>query len=526
MKAIVVSANEWVYPDITEYSATSDKISVHAPRGGFAAVQVYLTETPVGSAIEVEYSGKLTVSACQMLDVLVDLNTNPTPDGEPKSEFDTRKAPFRVFDVLRPIGDGALTEIANTALYLSWAVPQDASVGADKGKVTIIIAGETVVLDAEIIVHSCVLPRISTLKTTNWYNQDNIGKAEGIELCSEKWFDMYRSTLKLMRHIRQTQLMIWMSFTDIRETSTGIYEFDFGKMKRVIEIALEEGIETLEFSPLIKDTVDKKYYSLFYEPEGRKIIVESTEGYAFLSQLLISFAKFLKENNWYNISVQHVVDEPGYNGMIGDYRALCGLVRKFLPGIPIIEALNGEEKQVLRGDLDRWVPLTSLYQEQRERYDSFKAAGDEIWVYTCCGPTGKWLNRFLDYALLKTRLLHYGNYLFDIKGYLHWGLNFYPRDFEGMRSVGMTSSYVGGFLGAGDCNIIYPGVGNGPWLSRRAEMMRLGCEDFELLWIVAKRNPGEADILCKNVMRAFDDYSLDIKAFDENYVNLLNAADH
>lgn len=35
------------------------------------------------------------------------------------------------------------------------------------------------------------------------------------------------------------------------------------------------------------------------------------------------------------------------------------------------------------------------------------------------------MNRFLDIPLLKTRFLHWGNYLYKMNGYLHWGLNYY-----------------------------------------------------------------------------------------------------
>jgi hypothetical protein len=55
--------------------------------------------------------------------------------------------------------------------------------------------------------------------------------------------------------------------------------------------------------------------------------------------------------------------------------------------------------------------------------------------------------------------------------------------------------------------------------------MRAGVEDCELLYMVADSDKEKADALCKTVMRAFDDYELNVKAFEDNYVRLLEAAD-
>ena len=43
-------------------------------------------------------------------------------------------------------------------------------------------------------------------------------------------------------------------------------------------------------------------------------------------------SRILKKNGWYDLSVQHVGDEPGPSKM-NEYRILCGIVRKFMPGV-------------------------------------------------------------------------------------------------------------------------------------------------------------------------------------------------
>jgi len=182
----------------------------------------------------------------------------------------------------------------------------------------------------------------------------------------------------------------------------------------------------------------------------------------------------------------------------------------------------------LAGSVDCWLPTNRDYQLNRDKFDLFRELGDELWFYTCCNPGGKWLNRLLDGELLKPRLLHYGNYRFNLKGYLHWGFNAYQS--TSMEQLRLQSCWPTdskrSYWPAGDCHITYPGNENGPWMSLRAELMRSGVEDCNLLWMVSDKDKAKADELCLNVMRAFDDYETDIAAFEANYIKLLEAADN
>ena len=45
MKVTVISANEWVYPDVFEYESAATVIVVHSPRGGYASAQLQVPDT-------------------------------------------------------------------------------------------------------------------------------------------------------------------------------------------------------------------------------------------------------------------------------------------------------------------------------------------------------------------------------------------------------------------------------------------------------------------------------------------------
>jgi len=529
MKATVVSCNEWLYPDIRAYASAKEAITLDVPRGGYAATQVVFFDQTPGEKYEVKAAGLdgFALEVYRLLDVCVEFNAHgghtdhfAVPQGTDTRGWTTRQAPFHAFDILQPYEEGGDTvEQPTHGLYLCWRIPADAAPGVYEGLTTITIGKETAEIPTTLTVHKVQLPEYRRLKTTNWYY--GIGEHFGVKPFSDEWYALLEKYYMLMIRTRQTHVII-RQYAVITEEN-GKYSFDFTHVKRVIETALRAGFQTLELDHLcIRNYVDLEKYWLFYSPEGKKIYADTPEGYSFLAQFLPEWVKFLKENGWYDISIQHIGDEPTAE-MSDDYRIICSMVRKFMPGMKFFDAVCYPD---LAGSVDCWVPLSATYEKRRETLEQFRALGDEIWQYTCCDPGGHWLNRFIDKELLQPRLLHYGNYLYNLTGYLHWGFNAFQYDMEGLRKTANAISADGvNCWPAGDSHICYPGNKNGPWMSIRAEQMRLGCEDCELLWMVEKADKRKADTLCKTVMRAFDDYTVDVDVFEANYRALLCAAD-
>jgi len=536
MKATVVSANEWLYPDITEYKSAKASIDLHAPRGGYAATQVIFFDRTPGDAIKVSCEGLegLSLSVYRMLDVCVQYNANG-PEAIPKgwttveqgtdtSGWTTRQAPFYAFDILQPYEDGGNTvDKPACALYLCWEVPLDAAPGEYEGCVSITIGSETACVPAKVCVHKVQLPKERRLKITNWYAPGNISKYHGVELWSDEWFAMLKKYFALMNRTRQTHLMIGLGTIRISRGEDGKYIFDFSLTERLIREALAAGFQTLELGHLCgRNYLEEEKYWAFYWPDGKKTYADSPEGYEFFAQFLPAWREFLTSHGWYDISVQHIGDEPE-GSMSDDFRIISAMVRKFLPGMKLFDAIRLLD---LVGSVDGWVPLNSAYEQNRKAFDRLRELGDDVWQYTCCSPRGVWLNRFIDKELLQPRLLHYGNYKYNLTGYLHWGFNYFQADTESLRACVNGHSDDGiHYWPAGDTHLCYPGAGSGPWMSIRAEQMRLGVEDCELLWMLEKADKAKADALCENVMRRFDDYTVDPLAFEANYIKLLNAAD-
>jgi len=534
----IVSANEWLYPDISEYAACPG-IDLHAARGSYACVQLFVANTAPGLPISVRAEGVAMPEAYRLIDALVAHNVggegyNAKPD-EDVSAFTTRRAPFRVYEVMQPLAEGGDCTIGTaTALYVAWPIADDAEPGVGQGSITLKIGEDTATLPVRITTHRAKMPEKSRLSTTNWYSPRALCKQYGVAPASPEWLDLYAKLMALMQRTRQTHILIGLHAIEITRREDGTFAFGFERVRKIIQMAIDAGFETLELGHLgIRNYKKHEPIWLFHQPDGKKLYATSPEAYAFLAQFLPAWADFLRQNGWYGMAVQHVSDEPTLE-TANDYRHLAGVIRKFMPEMPLFDAIVHPE---LCGASDYWIPYNSIYQEQQAQWESLRRLGDRIWVYTCCAPGGNWLNRCMDMELLRPRLMHWGNYRFNIDGYLHWGFNYW-RDLPAGQSLyeHMNNPADDGFSfwPAGDTQLCYPGVGargnpglTGPrsiWMSVRAERMRAGCEDCELLWQVHDRDPARAQALCQAALQGFDAYTKDVAVFEKAALALLQAA--
>ena len=519
MEFTVASMNAWLYPDSSAKGAVHE-ISLDAVRGGSAGFQVLLTGAQAGrlTVLPAAPADGVTVEAYRELSVYVNQNTGPkgfTADWATASAYATREAPFRVYDALEPVPEGGLdVEAGTVAVYISLAVARDCAPGAYEGSVRIGVGGEEAAVALRLNVADAVLPAES-LKVTNWFSVGNMAKYHGLEKWSEAHWSMIAEYGRLMRRMHQNVFWITWDVVDASVREDGSYAFDFAHCKRLIELYLGMGFTTIEGSPIYsRDNWDAVEFNV-NTPKGR-VKALSDEAYEFVAALLTAWHDFLVENGWYGITIQHVGDEP-HEWAAAEYRILSGIVRKFMPGVPLIDAIETHE---LQGSLDIWVPKNDYYAENRAHMERLRSLGDDIWFYTCCKPGGHYSNRVLDMPLQRIRMLHWGNFRYDISGYLHWGLNHWKADQNPYELTAVPSSPTT-FWPAGDTNIVYP-LGDRVIGSMRAEIMKSGAEDYELLRAAERKHPEEARAVCESLCRAFNDCDNTPEEFAAAYRRLLN----
>jgi hypothetical protein len=217
-----------------------------------------------------------------------------------------------------------------------------------------------------------------------------------------------------------------------------------------------------------------------------------------------------------------VLDEP-HGEEPAAYARVAALVRRHLPGVPTIDAIDAKDvPEALRDASDVWVPQLGRFDEQLEMLAARRRAGREVWYYTCLFPRGRYMNRLTDQPLLKARLLHWVNYRDALAGFLHWGWNFWgPEPTKNTQPVINLNQTL---LPSGDAYIVYPDKERLSVLpSIRLEAMRDGAEDFELLAQLARRDKAAADALAREAVASFTDYVRDPAAFRRIQAKLVDA---
>jgi hypothetical protein len=519
----VVSANEWLYPDSVIPEPPSHAIELHAARGGRTGLQVLLRGLQAGKALDYRLEGDLPAEVYQLIDVRVPENSGPpcsaVPPDQPTPEGVIRKAPYRVYEALRPLQPGDPARGATDALYISLRVPSDAAPGKRKGVLEVDSAGTGARVEITLQVYPAQVPEAGHLRVTNWFSTGHMARLHKVEPWSEAHWDLLRKYARMMRRGRQTDFIAVRP--EVTRTNGGEWEFDFSRTERMIRMFLEEGFTHIELPHIAGHDRRKEAVARFViQVNGTPVPATSHEAYAYLARYLPAWAEMLRRNGWYDRATQHIVDEPPPKHF-DEYRILAGTVRKFLPGIPLIDALGNP---ALDGAVDIWVPLSASYEKHRDDFEAHRRRGDTIWFYTCCDPSGFHLNRFIDTELLRTRLLHWANWRYRLDGYLHWGLNQVIAVQDPFEDTTPPHGPYGEFhLPPGDSHIVYPGT-EGPWSSVRFEAMGAGIEDYELLRAVAARDERLADEIGTQLVRTFTDYDSSTAGFEAAHRRLLEAA--
>ncbi len=517
------------YPD-TKLVNPVKRLTVHAARGTRASVHVLVTGLQGTETIgfsESGRNGKPTpgIGWFRMIDVPVLENTGLDRNTEKYSgttnPFVARRAPFRVYDPFRPVRSPAWADSASLALRMEVPVDSTLDPGEYVHTITLDIGGRTESLEFVVVVHRATVPPVnqSSLAYINWMSIDNICRMHGVQKWSEPFWTMLATYAQAMARGRQNAFwFMWPDFFTV-DSSFNVTEFRRDSLERYIRIFQSAGFTTIHGAPM----VGRRFWGspdmllTLRTVDGKKVDAVSENGKRILSQMAQRISVVMKENNWERQWLQGVFDEPE-DEFVDRYRELIAVLRTVNPDIRILEATMTMN---VTGLVNVWCPQVQEYQHNREFFDKRKAAGDQVWVYTCLSPGGPWLNRLLDQERIRQVYMGWACAKYDLQGYLHWGLNFHtPKPFEELVRFHME----GQFLPAGDSHIFYP-VPEGPLSSHRFEAHRIGMEDYELLAQLKSHDAPRQQEIIARVVRSFDDYTTDIAAYRAARMMLLDEVD-
>ena len=411
-----------------------------------------------------------------------------------------RKAPGLFPDLLKDIKDGKLRLTSGywQALHFTIDLRNAGKTKLNFGKnnliVTIKTEGNEYKKEIELEVLRGELPRLS-IYHTEWFHADCLADYYGVESLSERHWEIMAN---FIRHYGKSGMntILVPTFTPPLDTEVGgerttvqlvevhkndsSYSFNFDKVKRFIDICLESGIEYFEIAHLFTQWGANAAPKVMAYTEGelKKIFgwetdSEGEEYMDFLSDYLPSLTKKLDEWGLNGKVFFHLSDEPDEN-CIEKYSRLRKRIAPFLGEYPILDAVS-RYSFVERGIVDRPVPGNNhleLFLENNVK---------GLWTYYCCAQGDKVPNRFMSMPSARNRIMGVLIYYFDIKGFLHWGYNFYNSQYsiEHINPYAVTDA--GGAFQAGDAFLVYPGRDGKPEDSLRMMALNEGFQDYRAL---------------------------------------------
>lgn len=407
-----------------------------------------------------------------------------TPDTSPQRLL--RPAPARFPDYLREQSRTSLAAGTWQAVWLTIHVPADAVPGVYSGRVVLSAGSSSAAVQLRVEVLPLTLPKARHLMVTNWFRTRGFDTfhATGADY-SDRFFEILAAYAAEMASHRQNVFSIPYDSIRITQDAGGTLAFDFEWFDRWAKVFWDTGhmdLMELGFTGSFgrddsgNRTRDAHFRSFRArrEPGGEPFALDGAD---CLPQLLPALQEHLRTRGWLAKSVIHVIDEPKIQHMPA-WRAQSAFVRSHAPEIRRIDAIETTD---FHGDLEVWVPKLNHLHTWFDDYKRAQELGNELWYYTCMHPTGGYPNRFIDFPLIDTRILHWLNYRFGITGYLHHGLNKWTANpFELMNEAR---------FGAGDSWIVYP-ARDGLMGSIRWEQMRAGIQDYEYFRLLEDRLAG------------------------------------
>jgi len=392
-------------------------------------------------------------------------------------------------------------------VWIEFHIPRDAAPGDYEGRLSVTGEGFAAELPVRLHVWDFEMPQERHLSVVNWWNFPGLGFADKVKSYSpEYWQLLSRFCAFLVEH-RQTDINTSVGLIEETGNAQQGFVHDTARLERYAETAFAAGIRQIQLHSVGRATAG------LTEPHSR---IEPVESHL---RRLAALEQVIRRRGWTRRFAVSISDEP-FIYHEETYAAMVDRVHKTAPSVRCIEAVEAE----YLGQLDIYVPKLSHLNLWYPRFDQVRREGAELWFYTCCHPTGRYPNRFLDQPLIKTRVLHWINYLYDMDGYLHWGLNHFAGD-DPYTQEGISQK-----LPLGDRAIAYPGR-TGLLGSLRFSAQRDGLQDFEYLWVLEDRlrsvkekvgreafwlDPRQRPVeLCRRVVRSFHDHTRDAKTLLE-----------
>ena len=491
VKIMQISGMEKVFAD-TVYKDKKEIESLTVLKGERISYQILYTRIDDGENQELEVSVDCDSRiGIQLRDVGL-VPAYAVYKGSEHDDFFERKSAGLYPDVLEPNKGSIKCSECTHALYVTCSVPENIDAGTYEISLKFSNGENAEIKIMKLSVINCILPQQETIYT-QWFHTDCIADYYNMDVFSEEHWDMVEKFVKTAVKTGITMILTPV-FTPPLDTEVGgrrtavqlvdvsyfdgKYTFGFDKLKRWIDMCRKNGIKQFEISHLFTQwgsgnapLIIVKTENGFEEKFGWHTDAIGEEYAEFLGCFLTELTKFLKYENVYDVTYFHVSDEPNYEKDYKVYSAEYNIITKYVPADKIIDAM-GDYNFVREGFAKNPIVVT-------DRIYGFLDKGTNVeWAYYCCCPAKEYYsNRLLGMSLGRTRIMGIQLYKYNIKGFLHWGYNFYNSRYSKRKINPFMITDADEEFPAGDSFSVYPGA-EGPYESLRSEAFYMGLQDM------------------------------------------------
>ena len=271
----------------------------------------------------------------------------------------------------------------------------------------------------------------------------------------------------------------------------GEYTFGFEKVDRWVDMCDRLGIKYLEISHFfdqMKAAHSAKVYATV-DGEAKPLFTWDTlsddpEYVRFLREMVTAFLEHMKARGDDKRCLFHISDEP-YLDYIDHYTKIKNSIADVVEGYPIMDALSDYEFYKT-GALPMPVPTTTKVME------FIKNGVPNLWTYYACWELVGYSNCYVAMPSWRTRSLGMQLFKYNIKGFLHWGYNYYNNRASGDAINPYLDLGGEDWVPAGDTFCVYPGQDGTPLESIRSITMDEVMQDIRAMKLAESLTSHEA----------------------------------
>lgn len=384
-------------------------------------------------------------------------------------------------------------------LWVEIALPPEARAGAYP--VAIVVRDDKGTESARAVASIQVVDAVQpaqALMHTEWFHSDCLVDYYRVPVFSDRYWEIVRNFVRtaarrgcnmlLTPHItpaldtRVGGERTTVQLVDIAERG-GTYTFEFSKLKRWVELAFDCGMQWLEMAHLFTQWGARAAPKIMVRKDGRLVRrfgwdtpAVGGEYTRFLQAYLPALTGKLREWGLEDRCFFHISDEPSAD-QLESYRAAKQSVENLLRGFPVMDALSD---YALFRESGIQHPVVAL-----DHIDPFLEKGvSPLWGYYCCCQEREVTNRFMMMPPARARVLGMQMWKYRLRGFLHWGYNYY-NTYHSLAGVDpYLDTEAGGAYPAGDAFLVYPGKDGKPEESIRLMSMHEAMQDAGALQLL------------------------------------------